>query len=181
MKMMAESTQKKVGRVRPPRVQIEYDVDIGGAIQKKELPFVMGVLGDFSGQPEKPLPRVRDRNFVTVDRDSFDDVLKGANPRLVYRVENRLSGDDDSMLPIELKFTSLADFEPEQVARKVEPLRKLLEMRERLSDLKNKLYGNDKLDQLLQDIVQSTDKLQSLRQETRRGEDEAASGPEATA
>jgi type VI secretion system protein ImpB len=179
---MAESTQKKLGRVRPPRVQIEYDVEIGGAIQKKELPFVMGVLGDFSGQPEKPLPRLRDRNFVSIDRDNFDDVLRGANPRLVYRVENRLSGDgDDSMLPVELKFTSLADFEPEQVARKVEPLRKLLEMRERLSDLKNKLYGNDKLDQLLQDVVQSTDKLQHLHQETRRGETEAKSETEATA
>jgi type VI secretion system protein ImpB len=173
---MAESTQKKVGRVRPPRVQIEYDVEIGGAIQKKELPFVMGVLGDFSGQPEKPLPRLRDRNFVSIDRDNFDDVLKGANPRLVYRVENRLSGDgDDSMLPVELKVTSMADFEPERVARQVEPLRKLLEMRERLSDLKNKLYGNDKLDQLLQDVVQSTDKLQHLHQETRRGEAEAES------
>lgn len=179
---MAESTQKKLSRVRPPRVQIEYDVEIGGAIQKKELPFVMGVLGDFSGQPEKPLPRLRDRNFVSIDRDNFDDVLKGANPRLVFRVDDRLSKDaEDSLLPVELKFGSMEDFAPERVARQVEPLRKLLEMRERLSDLKNKLYGNDKLDQLLQDVVQSTDKLQSLREETHRGGDEAKSETEATA
>ena len=166
---MAESTQKKLGRVRPPRVQITYDVEVGGAIQNKELPFVMGVLGDSSGMPEKPLPKLRDRNFVSIDRDNFNDVLKGANPRLVYRVDNRLAGDGgDSMLPVELKFQSLEDFEPDRVARQVERLRKLLEMRERLSDLKNKLYGNDKLDELLQDIVQSTDKLQNLRQESHR-------------
>jgi len=180
---MAESTQKKTGRVRPPRVQIEYDVEIGGAIQTKELPFVMGVLGDFSGQPAEPLPRLRDRNFVNIDRDNFDDVLKGQKPRLVYRVDNRLSGAaEESMLPVELNFTSLADFEPERVARQVEPLRKLLEMRQRLSDLKNKLYGNDKLDDLLQEVVQSTDKLKSLRTETRPGSKGEAKGKaEATA
>jgi type VI secretion system protein ImpB len=180
---MAESTQKKLGRVRPPRVQITYDVEIGGAIQNKELPFVMGVLGDFSGQPEKPLPKLRDRSFVSIDRDNFDDVMKGMAPRLVYRTENRLSTDgEQTMLPVELKIQSLADFEPDRVARQVEPLRKLLEMRERLSDLKNKLYGNDKLDELLQSVVQSTDKLQSLRQESHRGDgDEAKSSAEATA
>jgi type VI secretion system protein ImpB len=180
---MAESTQKKLNRVRPPRVQITYDVEIGGAIQTKELPFVVGVLGDFAGQPEKPLPRLKDRNFVSVDRDNCDQVLKGMQPRLVSRVENRLSKDGEpaTELPVELRFECLADFEPEQVVRQIEPLRQLLEIRERLSDLKNKLYGNEKLDELLQDVVQSTDKLQALRAETHRGEAEAASKAEAPA
>ncbi|MGH6945221.1 MAG: type VI secretion system contractile sheath small subunit [Geminicoccaceae bacterium] len=172
---MADSTQKKLGRVRPPRVQITYDVEIGDAIQTKELPFVMGVLGDFAGQPEKPLPRLKDRNFVSIDRDNFDQVLKGMQPRLVYRVENRLSKDAETAteLPLDLRFESLADFEPERVARQIEPLRQLLEIRERLSDLKNKLYGNERLDELLQEVVQSTDKLQALRDETHRGEAES--------
>lgn len=169
---MAESTQKKVGRVRPPRVQITYDVEIGDAIQTKELPFVMGVMGDFSGQPEEPLPKLKDRKFVSIDRDNFDGVLKGMKPRLAFRAKNRLAKDaeGETELPVELKFESMADFEPERVARKVEPLRQLLEMRERLSDLKNKLYGNERLDELLQEVVKSTDTLQSLGEHTRRSD-----------
>lgn len=172
---MAESTQKKLGRVRPPRVQITYDVEIGDAIQTKELPFVMGVLGDFSGQPEEPLPRLKDRKFVNIDRDNFDGVLKGMRPRLAYRAKNRLAKDADgeTELPVELKFQNLEDFEPEQVARQIEPLRKLLEMRERLSDLKNKLYGNERLDELLQDVVKSTDALESLGTHTRKSAEPA--------
>lgn len=172
---MAESQQKKLGRVRPPRVQITYDVEIGDAIQTKELPFVMGVMADLSGQPEEPLPRLRDRKFVSIDRDNFDGVLKGMKPRLAYRAKNRLGGDaeGETELPVELKFQSMEDFEPENVARQIEPLRKLLEMRERLSDLKNKLYGNERLDDLLQDVVKSTDALESLGTQTRKSEQPA--------
>lgn len=172
---MAESQQKKLGRVRPPRVQITYDVEIGDAIQTKELPFVMGVMADLSGQPEEPLPRLKDRKFVNIDRDNFDGVLKGMKPRLAYRAKNRLADDaeDETELPVELKFQSMEDFEPENVARQIEPLRKLLEMRERLSDLKNKLYGNERLDDLLQDVVKSTDALESLGTRTRKSEQTA--------
>jgi len=172
---MAESQQKKLGRVRPPRVQITYDVEIGDAIETKELPFVMGVMADLSGQPEEPLPRLKDRKFVNIDRDNFDNVLKGMKPRLAYRAKNRLAGDAEAEteLPVELKFKSMEDFEPENVARQIEPLRKLLEMRERLSDLKNKLYGNERLDDLLQDVVKSTDALESLGAQTRKSEQRA--------
>ncbi|HET6522537.1 MAG TPA: type VI secretion system contractile sheath small subunit [Geminicoccaceae bacterium] len=165
---MAESLQKKLDRVRPPRVQITYDVEIGDAIQTKELPFVLGVMGDYAGQPTEPLPRLKDRKFVDIHKGNFDAVMKGMRPRLVYRVDNKLA-KDGTQLPVELTFESMADFDPEQVARKVEPLRKLVEMRERLSDLKNKLYGNDKLGDLLQDVVQSTEKLTALGAETRHG------------
>ena len=144
-----ESTQHKLDRVRPPRVQITYDVEIGDAIEKKELPFVVGVLGDFSGQPAEPLPKLKDRKFVNVDRDNFDDVLKGMKPRLQLQVENKLS-DDGTKFAVELTFQSIDDFSPEQVVKQVEPLRKLLEVRQRLADLRNKMDGNDKLEELLQ-------------------------------
>ena len=156
-----ESTQHKLDRVRSPRVQITYDVETGGAIQLKELPFVMGVLGDFSGKPSEPLPKLKDRKFVNVDRDNFDQVLAGMKPRLAYKVDNKLT-DDDTKLGVELNFRSIDDFEPENVVNQVEPLRKLLEARRRLSDLVHKLDGNDKLEELLQDVVSNTDTLKKV-------------------
>src|SRR5512142_694711 len=132
--MARESTQQKLSRVRPPRVHITYDVEVGDAIELKEIPFVMGVLSDLSGKPEEPLPRLRDRKFVEIDRDNFDAVMKGMKPRLAYRVDNKLTGDD-TKLGIELRFNSMEDFEPENVARQVEPLRKLLESRIQLKAL----------------------------------------------
>lgn len=156
-----ESTQHKLDRVRSPRVQITYDVEVGGAIQLKELPFVVGVLGDFSGKPAEPLPRLKDRKFVNIDRDNFDQVLAGMKPRLTYKVDNRLT-DDDTKLGVELNFKSLEDFEPENVVNQVEPLRKLLEARRRLSDLVHKIDGNDKLDELLQSVISNTDTLKKV-------------------
>ena len=150
-----ESTQHKLDRVRPPRVHITYDVEVGGAIELKELPFVVGVLGDFSGKPEQPLPRLRDRKFVEVDRDNFDQVLAGMKPRLAYRVANKLA-DDDTNLAVDLRFNKIEDFEPDQLVLQVEPLRKLVEGRQRLSDLLSKLDGNDRLEELLQDVIQNT-------------------------
>src|SRR5215203_4727590 len=123
-----ESTQHKLDRVRPPRVHITYDVEVGGAIELKELPFVVGVLGDFSGKPEQPLPRLRDRKFIEIDRDNFDQVLAGMKPRLAYRVDNRLEGDDTTTA-VELRFNKMEDFEPDQVVQQVEPLRKMVEAR----------------------------------------------------
>ena len=156
-----ESTQHKLDRVRSPRVHITYDVEVGGAIEVKELPFVVGVLGDFSGKPDQPLPRVRDRKFVEIDRDNFDQVLAGMKPRLAYRVDNKLT-DDGSKLNVELRFNSMQDFEPDQVVRQVEPLRKLVEARQRLSDLLSKMDGNDKLEALLSEVIQNSDQQQQL-------------------
>jgi type VI secretion system protein ImpB len=159
--MGRESTQHKLDRVRSPRVHITYDVEVGGAIQLKELPFVVGVLGDFSGKPDQPLPRLKDRKFVSIDRDNFDQVLSGMKPRLAYKVDNKLT-DEDTRLGVELQFKSLQDFEPEQVVNQVDPLRKLLEARRRLSDLVHKIDGNDKLDDLLQSVLGNTDTLKKV-------------------
>ena len=165
----SESTQHKLDRIRSPRVHITYDVEIGGAIQLKELPFVVGVLADLSGKPDEPLPRLKDRNFVEIDRDNFNKVLAGMKPRLAFQVDNTLQ-DDGSKINAELRFGHITDFEPEQVVKQIEPLRKLLEARERLANLKNKMDGNDKLEQLLQDVVTNTDALKRLSGETGRGE-----------
>jgi type VI secretion system protein ImpB len=162
--MGKESIQKKLGRVRPPRVHITYDVETGGAIEKKELPFVVGVLADLSGQPEKALPVVKDRKFVEIDRDNFDAVLSKSAPRLLFKVDNTLT-EDDTRLGVELKFKSLEDFEPQNVAKQVEPLRKLLEIRNQLTNLRSSLYGNDKFDALLQEIVHNAAAMDKLRSE----------------
>ncbi|MBM3791006.1 MAG: type VI secretion system contractile sheath small subunit [Acidobacteria bacterium] len=159
--MARESTQHKLDRVRAPRVHITYDVEVGGAIQLKELPFVVGVLGDFTGQPAEPLPRLKERKFVTIDRDNFNQVLAGMKPRIAYRVDNKLT-DDGTKMGVELNFRSLEDFEPEQVVRQIEPLRKLLEARQKLSDLVHKIDGNEKLEQMLQDIAGSSDTLKKV-------------------
>ncbi len=156
-----ESTAHKLDRVRPPRVHITYDVEVGGAIQLKELPFVVGVLGDFSGKPDQPLPRLKDRKFIEIDRDNFDQVLAGMKPRLAYRVSNKLT-DDDTQMNVELRFNSMEDFEPDQVVRQVEPLRKMVEARKRLSDLLSKMDGNDRLEELLQDVIQNSSAQQQL-------------------
>lgn len=156
-----ESTQQKLSRVRAPRVHITYDVEVGGAIEMKELPFVMGVLGDFSGKPDQPLPRVKDRKFIEIDRDNFDQVLAGMKPRLAYRVDNKLT-DDGSKMNVELRFNSMEDFEPDRVVQQVEPLRRLIDARSRLSDLLSKMDGNDKLEEMLQEVIQNTGAQQQL-------------------
>jgi type VI secretion system protein ImpB len=161
---MAESLQHTLDRVRSPRVQITYDVEIGDAIEMKEIPFVVGVLADLSGKPDEPLPKVKDRKFVEIDRDNFNQVLSGMKPRLAYRVDNKLT-DDDSKMAVELRFKSLDDFHPERVAEQVTPVRKMVEARKRLSDLLAKLDGNDKLDEMLQDVLASTENIEKLGKE----------------
>ncbi|NLB57029.1 MAG: type VI secretion system contractile sheath small subunit [Gammaproteobacteria bacterium] len=156
-----DSVQKRLQKVRPPRVQLTYDVEKGDAIEEKELPFVVGVLGDFSGNPEQPLPRVKDRRFVNVDLDNFDEVREGMAPRAVYRVPNRIS-DEGGEFAVELKFKSIDDFRPEAVVEQVEPLRRLLESRSKLADLRNKLAGNEKLEDLLSDVLNNTEQLKEL-------------------
>ncbi len=156
-----ESIQQKLKRVRPPRVQITYDVEIGGAIELKELPFVVGVLGDFSGQPEQPLPRMKDRKITEIDRDNFDQVLAGMAPRVAMAVENKMAGDGSKM-GVDLKFSSLDDFEPDKVVQQVDPLRKMVEARQRLSDLLSKADGNEKLERMLNDVLQNAGSQQQL-------------------
>jgi type VI secretion system protein ImpB len=169
--MARESTQQKLSRVRPPRVHITYEVEVGDAIVMKELPFVVGVLADLSGKPDEPLPRLRDRKFIEIDRDNFNEVLKGMKPRLAFRVDNKLT-NDDSKMGVELRFSSIDDFEPERVVNQVEPLRKLLETRRQLSALLAKADGNDQLSERLQEIISNTELLKKV------GEEAGLGGPE---
>jgi len=164
--MARESAQHKLDRVRPPRVHITYDVEVGDAIEIKELPFVLGVLGDFTGMPEQPLPRLRDRKFVEINPDNFDKVLEAMNPHLAFQVENKLSEDPDAgQLRVNLNFKTLDDFEPESVAKQVKPLKELLDLRTKLGDLRGSLMGNDKLEEMLLDSVADPSKLARLKTE----------------
>lgn len=165
-----ESIQKRLEKVRPPRVQLTYDVEKGDAIEQKEIPFVVGVLGDFSGQPEQALPRIKDRKFVNVDLDNFDEVMGGMAPRAAYRVPNKLS-ESGGEFAVEMTFKSIDDFRPEAVVQQVEPLRKLLEARTKLADLRNKVAGNEKLEDLLNDVLANTEQLKQLGQNDPDGQE----------
>ena len=156
-----ESVQQKIARIRPPRVHITYDVETGGSIEMKELPFVVGVLGDFSGKPEEPLPPIKNRKMVEIDRDNFDQVLAGMKPRLAFTVDNKLQ-DDGSKMGVEMKFSKMEDFEPDNIVQQVEPLRKLVEARQKLSDLLSKMDGNDKLESILNEVIADTSKQKEL-------------------
>jgi type VI secretion system protein ImpB len=168
---MADSTQKKLERVRPPRVAISYEVETGGAIEKKELPFLMGVLGDFTGQPTEPLARLKERKFVEVTPDNFDDVLASMKPHLAFTVENKISEEPDApKLAVDLNFRSLDDFSPDAVARQVPALKQLLDLRTQLADLRGSLQTNEKLDEVLQATLGDADKMAALRKELGLGE-----------
>jgi type VI secretion system protein ImpB len=163
---MPESIHRKLERVRPPRVHISYDVEVGDAIEMRELPFVMGVLADLTGQPTEELPRLKDRKFVEVTPDNFDDVLKSMTPHVSFTVANRLSEDPDAgKIGVDLKFESLDDFSPDRIAQQVDPLRKLLELRQQLADLRGSLQGNDKLEEILQETINDVDKMGKLKGE----------------
>jgi type VI secretion system protein ImpB len=163
--MPREGTQKKLERVRPPRVNISYDVETGGAIETKQLPFVMGVLADLSGQPAEALPRLKERKFVEVTPDNFDTVLKSMRPRVAFSVENKLAPDSNSKIGVDLRFESLDDFAPERVAQQVKPLRELLELRTKLADLRGNLQGNEKLDEILQNTLNDAGAMKKLESE----------------
>jgi len=167
---MSDSLQKWVGRNRPPRVQITYDVEIGDAVEKKELPLVVGLLADLSGQPLEPPPKLKDRRFVEIDRDNFNQVMAKIAPRLDLSVPDTLKGEGN--LKVELKFNDFDQFHPEAIARQIPRLAKLLEARQQLRDLLAKLDGNDELDALMENILQNTEDLKSLK-----GAEEAAAAP----
>jgi len=163
--MGSESLQHKLDRVRRPRVQITYDVETGGAMQKTELPLVVGVLADLSAQRKDPLPVLKERKFSMIDRDNFNDVLSKAAPRLAMKVDNKLAEGEQSQLAVELNFKHIDDFEPARVAEQVPALKALMDMRLRLKELLGKMEGNDKLEQLLGEVLGNTDKALNLAKE----------------
>ena len=154
------SSQKFVGRNRAPRVQIEYDVEVYGAEKKVQLPFVMGVMADLSGQPSESLPPIGDRKFLEIDVDNFDDRIKAMKPRAAMRVENTLTGEGE--LNVDLTFESMDDFSPAAIARKVEPLRKLMEARQQLSNLITYMDGKEGAEELIAKAIDDPALLQSL-------------------
>ena len=160
---MAESQQHKLDRIRRPRVQITYDVETNGAMQKTELPFVVGVLADLSGKPAEPLKPLKERKVVNIDRDNFNDVLYRAAPRAAVRVKDCLSGGDGK-LAVELNFKHIDDFEPAKIAEQVAPLKELLDLRRQLTQLLSKMEGNTKLEQLLADVMSNREKANNLAQ-----------------
>ncbi len=155
------SIHQKLDRVRKPRVHITYDVETEGATVQKELPFVVGVLGDFSGDPTEPLKPMKDRKFAQIDRDNFDKVMASMTPGLKLKVDNTLA-DDGSQFAVDLSFKSMEDFEPGRVVQQVEPLRKLLETRNQLRDLLSKADRSEQLEELLERVLQNTDDLAKL-------------------
>jgi len=162
---MSESLQHKLDRVRRPRVQITYDVETNGAMQKTELPFVMGIMADLSGSPKEALRPMKERKFVNIDRDNFNDVLARSAPRLALKVDNKLTGEADSKIGVELNFKHLDDFEPARVAEQIPALKELMDMRGRLNQLLTKMEGNDKLEELLAGILANTEKAAAMAKE----------------
>jgi type VI secretion system protein ImpB len=164
--MAGESVHDKLGRVRAPRVHITYQVETGGAMVMKELPFVMGVLGDFTSNPKETDKKLKERDFVEVNQQNFDKVLKEMAPTLSFTSANKLSTDPNAgEIPVDLRFESMNDFSPDRVAQQVEPLKKLLDLRAKLADLRGSLQGNDKLDAILQATLNDQQKMTQLKSE----------------
>ncbi len=158
--MAKASSQKFIARNRAPRVQIEYDLELYGAQKKINLPFVMGVMADLSGKPAEALPQVGDRKFLEIDVDNFDDRLKSMKPRVAFPVPNTLTGQGN--MNVEITFESMDDFSPAAVARKVEPLRKLLDARTQLSNLLSYMDGKSNAEELLANVLKDPALLQAL-------------------
>ncbi len=169
---MGESSQKFIGRNRPPRVQIEYDVELYGAEKEIELPFVMGVMADLSGNPAEELEPIADRKFLEIDCDNFNDRLKAAQPRVAFAVPNTLTGEGN--VAVEMKFESMDDFSPAAVAEQVEPLNTLLEARNKLSSLLTYLDGKSGAESLVNRILEDEDLLKTLSEEASTADADAA-------
>ena len=170
--MGTESIHKKLERVRKPRVHITYDVETEGAVISKELPFVMGVMGDFTGNnPGEALKSVKDRKFIQVESDNLNEVMSKMAPGLRFKVDNTLQ-DDATSLPVDLQFRSMDDFEPGRVVEQIEPLRNLMETRNKLRDLLTKADRSEELESLLEKVLQNTDDMEQLSQELNSGKSE---------
>lgn len=168
--MAKESVQKKLERVRPPRVNITYEVETGGAIEVKELPFVMGVFADLSGDGTEGLPKLKDRKFTEISLENFDDVMASMTPKLEFTVDNKLTDDPDAgKLEVNMTFESLADFSPDRVAQKIDPVKKLLELRGQLADLRGKVQSNEKLEDILMATLSDEEKRKKLQAELGSG------------
>lgn len=174
---MAESNQKKLSRIRKPRVHITYDVETEGAEVEKELPFVVGVMGDFSGNPTQKLAPLADRKFIQIDRDNFNDVMKRMTPGLNIRVENTMKGDGSEM-GVDLKFDSMEDFDPAKVAEQVEPIKKLMDTRNKLRDLMTKVDRSDELGELLEQALGDDEQLKKLADQLGVSSDSSDEGGE---
>ena len=161
---MAESIHDKLKRVRKPRVHITYDVETNGAVQEKEIPFVMGVMGDYSGDNTENKKALKDRKFSQIDRDNFNEVMNNVSPQLNMKVENTLESDGSEM-SVNLDFKNMEDFEPQNIVEKVDPLKKLMETRNKLRDLLTKADRSDDLETLLEEVLSSTDALARLKGE----------------
>lgn len=159
-----ESVQKKLQRIRPPRVQLTYDVEIGDGKEIKELPFVVGVLGDFSAASELEKTKLKDKKFINVDLENIDEVMESLAPRAAFQVENTIS-EEGGRMGVDLTFNSMADFRPENVVQQVDPLRKLVDARERLSDLRNKISNSERLEDLLDEVLKNTDQIRKMSAE----------------
>ncbi len=173
---MAESSQKFIARNRAPRVQIEYDVELYGSQKKVQLPFVMGVMADLSGKPTEPLPQVADRKFLEVDVDNFDERLKAIKPRVAFQVPNTLTGEGN--LNVDITFSSMEDFSPAAVAKKVEGLNKLLEARTQLSNLITYMDGKSGAEELIAKIINDPALLQALASAPKPADAAASEGKE---
>ena len=170
---MPDSIHDKLKRVRKPRVHISYDVEKNGAVEKKELPFVMGVMGDYSGDNTEDKKSLKDRKFAQIDRDNFNEVMGNISPQVNMKVENTLEGDDSEM-SVDLKFKNMEDFEPQNIVQNVDPLKKLMDTRNKLRDLLTKADRSEDLENLLEEVLSSTDALASLQGEL--GTDEEKKG-----
>jgi len=146
------------------RVNLSYKVEIGGAFENRQIPFVVGVMADLSGSGATALPGLRERGFVEVDKNNLEDVLRGAAPKLEFKVPNQISGDGSS-IGIELKFESMDDFTPEEVAKRVEPIRKLVEARQKLHEIAVRVNSSEKLDRLLEEVITNTEALKKVSEE----------------
>ena len=158
---MADSIHDKLKRVRKPRVHITYEVETNGAVSKKEIPFVMGVMGDYSGDNVDKKKALKDRKFSQIDRDNFNDVMCNVAPQLRMKVDNTLEKDGSEM-SLSLDFKSMEDFEPQKIVEKVEPLKKLMDTRNKLRDLLTKADRSDKLETLLEEILSNTKSMSAL-------------------
>lgn len=156
-----DSIQKKLSKVRAPRVHLTYDVEIGDAIETKEIPFVVGVMGEFSGDSTLEQPKLKDKKFVEIDLDTFDEVMSGLAPRATFKVDNKIS-DKRGEFAVDLAFNSIDDFRPESIANQAEPLRQLVEARDRLADIRNKISANEKLEDLLEDVLNNTEQVKQM-------------------
>ncbi|MBI6550366.1 type VI secretion system contractile sheath small subunit [Xenorhabdus lircayensis] len=173
---MKSSGQKFISRNRPPRVQIEYDVELYGSEQKIQLPFIMGVMTDLAGKPVEALPEVGDRGFMEIDVDNFDERMKSLKPRVAFQVDNTLTSD--GKLNVELIFEKMEDFQPGAIAKKVEPLAKLLEARTQLANLLSYMDGKNGAEQLIADILQNPALLKSLAEAPKPAESSTEEGTE---